>query len=647
MKLVRFEVRNYKGIEHAKLIWDDILVLIGDNNCGKSSVLQAMALFLSGSAVKDELLFRNKSIDEPNAIEIIGEFTGLNAKEKENKAVQGRMDGDKWILKKKFWCEGDGDDGGEKWKEMYYSFSPTESFKDWPDSTTSWNKFPAAYAQLIDQLPDKGAKPNKEKLDALRVLVKSTKSELVELAAAEWVQNPGGGGNWKSNANSILPKHVWVRAVHEAADSLGSKNTTAYGQLLGLIIEKKLMQRVEFVKLKDELQKTLELIGMDDADPTKQAQEIRDVQDQINQRLDAVISGIVSIHIDPLQIPEVILPSTYLLVRDHKDAVATRAEHHGHGLQRSLIMALLQVLADEQRKDEEAGEGNPVGRSVVLSVDEPELYMHPQMERKMRDALYALARSKRFQVICTTHSPVFLDVGEKHTSIIRIVKDAQHKVTVSQVTQDLFNASDPNQEKEQLKVLSNFHPTINEVFFAKRVVLLEEESAEWAIRRAAELTGIFVRYPHLRRDVTIIDCGGKGNIPAFQRVLNHFGINYAVVHDEDRSNPNEPNKNAKIAGLVQAPNRLKLVSPECIEQCLGYQPPSKDKPYHALKFVETLHSQNTFPPAFREIVNEVYFGAAIEPAVANARCGHLCLTNGCVTVCSKPLGHAAAHSCGH
>ena len=88
MKLVRFKVRNYKGIEHAELLWDDILVLIGDNNCGKSSVLQALALFLSGSAVRDDLLFRNKCTDEPNAIELIGEFTALSDKEKENKAVR-------------------------------------------------------------------------------------------------------------------------------------------------------------------------------------------------------------------------------------------------------------------------------------------------------------------------------------------------------------------------------------------------------------------------------------------------------------------------------------------------------------------------------------------------------------------------------
>jgi hypothetical protein len=614
MKLVRFEIKNYKGIEHANLLWDDILVLIGDNNCGKSSVLQALALFLSGSAVRDELLFRNKCTDEPNAIELVGEFTGLSDKEKENKAVQGRMDGDKWILKKKFWCEAEGEGGDEKWKEMYYSFSPTESLAGWPQSTTSWNAFNDTYGPLLEKIPGgKGPRPNKEKLDALREIVKQEMPELIQLSAADWVQNPGGGGNWKSNANSILPKHVWVKAVHDAADSLGSKGTTAYSQLLGLIIEKKLMQRAELAKLKDELQKTVDLIGMDESDPTKQAQEIRDVQDQINQRLDAVISGIVSIHIDPLQIPEVILPSTYLLVRDHKDGIATRAEHHGHGLQRSLIMALLQVLADEQRREEQAGDANQQARSVILAIDEPELYMHPQMERKMRDALYALASSQRFQVICTTHSPVFLDVGQKHSSIVRIVKDEKRDVTVSQVMQDLFDATDPHEERARLILLTTLHPTMNEVFFAKRVVVLEERSAEWAIRRTAELTGIFVRHPHLRRDVMVIECAGKGNIPALLRVLNHFKIAYTVIHDEDKEQQGEA-ENPTIAALVQAPNRVKMVSPDGLEVCLGYQPTKGDKPYKALKFVEGLHAETKIPAAFMEIVNEVYFGAAAEPA---------------------------------
>lgn len=646
MKLVRFEIRNYKGIEHAKLLWDDILVLIGDNNCGKSTVLQALGLFLSGSAVRDEFLFRNKCVDEAHAIELIGEFTDLSDKEKESKAVQGRMDGDKWILKKRFWSEAGGDDGEDKWKEMLYSFSPTETFVNWPEPTRSWTAFGDDYKPLLDKIPNgKGSVPNKDKLEALRAIVKSERPDLAQLSAAGWVQNPGGGGNWKSNANSILPKHVWVRAVHEASESLGSKETTAYGQLLGLIIERKLMQRAELAKLKDELQKTLDLIGMDDADPSKQAQEIRDVQDQINQKLDAVISGIVSIHIDPLEIPEIILPSTYLLVRDQTDAVATRAEHHGHGLQRSLIMALLQVLSEEQRKEESAGDQNQEARSVILAIDEPELYMHPQMERKMRDALYSLAATRGIQVICTTHSPVFLDVGEKHTSIVRIVKDSQRNVTVSQVTQELFNAKDPNDDRERLTTISRFHSAINEAFFARRVVIVEDKTTEWAVRRAAELSGVFVRYPKLKHDVSVIVADGVTNIPSFLRVLNHFSIPYSVVHDEDQNDPNAARRNQTVSAAVVAPNRLKLASPTDIEGTLGYQSTKGDKAFKALREVERLHMVSSLPVAFVEIVNEVYFGSAQEPPNANARCGRLCLT--CRTVCRKPLGHAALHSCGH
>jgi predicted ATP-dependent endonuclease of OLD family len=240
--------------------------------------------------------------------------------------------------------------------------------------------------------------------------------------------------------------------------------------------------------------------------------------------------------------------------------------------------------------------------------------MHPQMERKMRDTLYALASSKRFQIICTTHSPIFLDVGERHTSIVRVVKDNQRNVSVSQVTQDLFNANDPAEDKERLKVLSNFNPTINEVFFAKRVVLLEEESAEWAIRRAAELTGIFARHTNVRRDVTLVVTDGADNIPAFIKVLNHFSVRYLVVHDEDQGNANAPARNLRIQNLVVGPNRVKLVSPTCIEDALGYVPTKGDKPYKAMKFVEQLHVQGALPQGFMEIVNEVYFGNAIEPA---------------------------------
>jgi predicted ATP-dependent endonuclease of OLD family len=44
MRLQKFEIVNFKGIERCEFEWDDLIVLIGENNSGKSTVLQALQL---------------------------------------------------------------------------------------------------------------------------------------------------------------------------------------------------------------------------------------------------------------------------------------------------------------------------------------------------------------------------------------------------------------------------------------------------------------------------------------------------------------------------------------------------------------------------------------------------------------------------
>jgi predicted ATP-dependent endonuclease of OLD family len=239
------------------------------------------------------------------------------------------------------------------------------------------------------------------------------------------------------------------------------------------------------------------------------------------------------------------------------------------------------------------------------------------MARKMRDTLFQLADQPNFQVICTTHSPVFLDVGQRHRSIVRVVKDADRRVHFFQVTAELFEGPAGEAERERLRLVSTFHPTVSEVFFANRAVLFEEQSAVAAFERAAELTGLFARRPHKRRDVMLIDSQGKGNIPLFQRVLNHFRIPYTVIHDEDAGQPAAA-ENARIGALLPAAhgaNLRHMISPANLETMLGYTA-GKDKVYRALRRVEELHGVGTLPPAFIEALNWVYFGQAAEPPAA-------------------------------
>lgn len=611
MRLRRFEVRNFKCVEYANLEWQDLLVLIGENNAGKSSILSAIAAFLSGSAIKDTSLFRRHLADPANAIELIGHFDELSADEQAQLAVRGRMNGDRWILKKRYWFEAgeEGEAGG--WKEQLFSFSGAERFANWPDQDTTWAAFPQEYQPLIEGLPNRGVRPTNVTKEALREAVRQLHPQLVTFDAPAWAPNPGGGGNWKSNANSILPRAILVRAVQEASDETNAKDASTYGKLVNLIVERSLAQRPEMARLQAALDDVLALFRPDEANPNRQAQEVRDLQDRINRSLNEVVAGQALIRTEAPELRAMVLPSTSLVIRDAQAGIDTDVGHQGHGLQRTLVITLLQLLADAQAQAAPGAAPAP-GRATILLIEEPELYLHPQMERLMRDVLQHLAAQANTQVACCTHSPIFLDIATNYRAIVRMFKTAQGDAATHQVTQDLF--PEPHQvDKQRLNTVARFDPTVNELFFAKHVVLMEEFSAIAAFERAAEVMGLFERHRRLRREVSFVDCNGKSNIPAFLRVLNAFQIPYRVLHDEDPGNPTEQANNQKVLDLLpNGANQRHVIAPD-LEGLLGYQAPSKSKPFVAVTTVENLHAQGQLPAAFQEAVCMAYFGQLVEP----------------------------------
>jgi predicted ATP-dependent endonuclease of OLD family len=621
MRLHRFEIRNFKAISQASLEWDDILVLIGENNCGKSSVLAALACFLSGSAIRDASLFRRHQTGAHDAIELTGHFDRLTEQELEQVAVRGRTVNGVWVLKKKYWFEagGEGEDaepGG--WKEQLFSYSTRETFAGWPDPDTSWAAFPDEYQLLIEDIPDRGARPNNTSRHALRQLIRERSPQLITTSPPEWIANPGGGGNWKSNANSVIPRVISVRAVHEASDETNSRDASTYGKLVNLIVERQLSQRPEMLALQRALCSVLELFQEDEQNPDRQAREIKDLQDSINRRLAEVISGQARIKTEPPELRSLVMPSTSLVIRDPLAGINTDVGHQGHGLQRTLVMTLLQLLAEAQAAPAGADEVILV-RSSILLIEEPELYLHPQMERLMRDVLYRLASQAGIQVACCTHSPVFLDIAERYKSIVRMTKRPDGDASAYQVTQEIFCGVGARPERQKLQTVARFHPTINELFFAKHVVLFEEFSAIAAIERAAELCGIFDTHQRLRREIALIDCDGKNNITAFQRVLNAFDIPYRVLHDEDAHNPTAFAENARIeAALPPGGSNIRhSVQPRDLESLLGYAvSKGASKPFAAVKKVEELHATGSLPPSFIEAMNMVFLGQLAEPVAS-------------------------------
>lgn len=453
MRLCRFEVRNFKCIEYASVDWEDLLVFIGENNSGKSSILSAIAAFLSGSSIKDASLFRRHQADSANAIELIGHFDNRSDEARSQAAVRGRMHDDRWVLKKRYWLEtGDGGEPGG-WKEQLYSFSGVEQFRGWPESDGTWAAFPADYQPLIEALSSRGNRPTNSTRDALRDAIRQNRPNLVSFGAPTWVPNPGGGGNWKSNANSILPRAIFVKAVHEASDETNAKDASSYGKLVNLIVERSLAQRPEMTELQSALDRVLSLFRPDDANPGQQAQEVGDLQDRINASLNEVVGGQARIRTEAPELRSMVLPSTSLVIRDVHAGIDTEVGHQGHGLQRTLVITLLQLLADAQAQEPPGDQAIPQ-RSTLLLIEEPELYLHPQMERLMRDVLHRLAAHPTTKVACCTHSPVFLDIAGNYRAIVRMYKTPQGDAAAHQVTQDLFAGRQGLAAKQRLNIVA-------------------------------------------------------------------------------------------------------------------------------------------------------------------------------------------------
>lgn len=68
----------------------------------------------------------------------------------------------------------------------------------------------------------------------------------------------------------------------------------------------------------------------------------------------------------------------------------------GTGIQSMYILALLEVWAEMSQLDDEA----------ILIIEEPEVYLHPEYQRRMFQAMRRIASSN--QVIFTTHSPIMI-----------------------------------------------------------------------------------------------------------------------------------------------------------------------------------------------------------------------------------------------
>ncbi len=537
MRIRTVVIKNYKCIGPDQITIDfseNIVVLIGENNVGKSAILGALDYFFSGIKTLPPEHFYNKQNDFEHAITITITFCDLTPGDKAHQAVSPYIttQGSEklWILRKVYYYDADG----------------------------------------------------------------KSNCDHIAIVNGEEKRNPAG---LTQNPNDLFTEEkmqkIFIEAVKDVKEVVDGGPKTPFNQIFNLILREDLEQTPQYATLLSALTAYGQLFQ-----GATQLTKIKDLETSITQKLSRTIIATSKIKAESPKADK-LLPIPKLTTNDGR-IIDVDPSEQGHGLQRSIIFALLEMLAETNSPiDKDVGPNN------LLLIEEPEIYMHPQMERKIADTLYEIASSGKAQVICTTHSPIFIRIADKHKAMVRLVRNDDVLKAIQR--SDVFSGDDREEKRKQLRMITNFDPTVNEIFFAKRIVLVEGDTEVAVFREAAELLNYFESEvnKHKKRDTTFVNCRGKWTINLFQEVLNHFDIDYVVIHDKDGEALDE-GANGKILTLLSNIEDRRRYFDDKIETVIGIRDVGSEKPIRALERINQLHDEGGLEHAFGSFIKFAY-----------------------------------------
>lgn len=582
MRLCRVKIENFKSIENIEFQIPftaqgtpgsaDFLSIVGKNNAGKSTILQAIQAACPGVGPFPIEYFPHCQIVEGKYPTVELHFEDITQADREHQAVGPHVISDQFIIRKQ-WRR-------DRQAPQCWVFKPLFTFRPDPSEfrTLGEMRKDALWCQVLRQYEARNGEPKPDKTRLSEGLREELKQLAIDIGAAvahqgdpDWQLNPGG---FAANLESVLPEVIFIPAIQPSKDVAdSSKKNTAFARIVRRIFESSLAGN-DAVTTFHEAAKSLEAIFHGES----RDEMVESIENNIRDRIRELIDLKPSLSFVPPDLAVSFVSSTELRFSDANTEAPVTAEHHGHGAQRAIILSLLKVMSEI----DDFGT-----KPLLFLIEEPEIYLHPEMCRKMRDSLVRIARTPNAQVICTTHSPTFIDIADRHDGVLILRRDSG-TLQFHQSTTDLFSGADASDQRRRLRMILNFDASVNEVFFSDHVALVEgdtEIAALDAIGRKLCDDGEVdeTEYLSRRRALKIVNCRGKWTIESFQRVLGAFNIRYVVVHDEDGLKPEAARANPRILALLDGDeSRRRVHRPNFEEQYFGEEL-AKDKPWEAHK----------------------------------------------------------------
>ena len=521
-RLSKLIIKNFRSIGEVpvEIDLDEIVVLVGANNAGKSSILRAYEVAMNNGSNDGKLSiddFPNKVICKTNLPEI--EIQTIISENKPGEQWIKHLGNGEMLISERWTWD---DIGKNPIRQGYNVFN-----QEWSESVP-WGAPNIANAY----------RPKPHRINAF-----SSPDE-------------------QANQITKLLSDIIKEKVKTIKSPTNTSEKTDYEILIDKISE--------FQKNVLESMKT----------------EVKNIEDNISEYLGKVFLNYV-IELDAK--PETNVEKTYSPFKESPDILMgpkggymSNVSAQGSGVRRTLMWTALKYIQENSDLKNM--------RPHVLLLDEPEVCLHPSAIRDARKVLYELPKSKNWQVMITTHSPIFIDLSYDNTTIIRVEKNELNQVYSTTLYRP-DKAKLSFDDKENLKLLNVCDPYVHEFFFGGRIIVVEGDTEYTAFSMLKLL------YPGEYDDVHIIRARGKGIIPSICKILNQFTCNYAILHDADTEFCDNGNKNPawkinqnildEVNNACSNTNINVIACKQCFEDALFGEMISSDKPYNTLTKIKT------------------------------------------------------------
>ena len=524
MNFSQIEIKNFRSIESLQLSLSSFVCLIGHNNAGKSTVLVAITLFRSGSAIRETDFF-----DRTKEVSIKVTFEGINessiaalSTEHASKIKELITDGSVTLVRR-YAVNGKGElrvIQKAPREERFRGESVGSLLSGKKGATAIREALTATFPELTERI--------REQNPATQAAARSIVDEYVRTLPKEQFiecETPLPTGIPQS-IEKLLPEVLYIPAVKDLSDDLKTKEASSFGKIIRVLLD--MVNEVDDLKKVKESFSDLDKLLNRTVGHTGEFVDNRlgDLQ-RIERRMESFIKEqfqnvSVQIEIPPPDLKTIFGNAKIYL----NDGVRTEVEAKGDGLKRAVLFSLLRTFVTLRKPSGQQVQAVASPQYMFL-FEEPELYLHPSSQRILYDALRQIA--DEHQVCVCTHSPFFFSPSTTGT-YIRLKKSTAvaegRPPKCDSLTIDL-SANVSTKDAFQIICFENS----NAAFFSDRVLLVEGDCDIIFLRHLAHTLN--PEWSFDRRNISIVKVGGKGSFQRYREFFETFDVQVRIVADLD------------------------------------------------------------------------------------------------------------------